>query len=180
MAIRTCVRRFCLFAAVVIGLTGTAHVSAAEPSTDAEQPATAGIDVSRLPAGWSLVGDELWWEGGAIRSSIEPLDEAALPCPTGYLCLYSDADLQGYRFASSIVGRHIYLTQYAMDSDYTWNDKVSSWVNRRGLDAAWFYHTDQPDPNRCMGVGTGQEHLRTEDNDQMSRFYIFNTTTACP
>jgi hypothetical protein len=176
MRFRGIVRGLCLSAAVMVGLTGAAHAS---PSSDAERLAAAGFDVSRLPAGWSLVGNELWWEGGAIRTTIEPVDEDVLPCPDGYLCLYQDQDLGGARFATSLTNRWFYLTNYIMDPHHTWNDQVSSWRNNRSTDGIWYYHNDNPNPHRCMNAESGIEHMGEPDNDEMSRFYTYNSPSSC-
>lgn len=88
--------------------------------------------------------------------------------------MLQDADITGNAWAFRATGSYYYMP------DYGFNDKLSSWLNERGLDARWYYNVSGvPNPNRCMGVGGRREHLPKEDNDQMSALYIYNSSTVC-
>jgi hypothetical protein len=99
----------------------------------------------------------------------------AFVCDSGYVCLYVDGDFLGNLLEiRSPINTYLYMPNYGF------NDLMSSWINKRGLDARWYYHTSgTPNPNRCMPSGTHDEHLPVADNDQMSTLYIYNSTTVC-
>jgi len=173
-------RGFCLAACLVAGLVTWAPAASAGPapsgqparSADVARLAAAGIAAAQLRPGWSIVGDKIWWDGGNIKRSITP---TAFICDTGYVCLFEHADLLG-----SLLEIRSPINTYLYMPNYGFNDVMSSWQNKRGLDARWYYHTGGvPNPNRCMPYPGGQEHLTSADNDQMSTLYIYNSTTVC-
>jgi hypothetical protein len=73
----------CVAVSVLVGLLLVAPSASA--TTDAARLAAAGIDASVLAPGWSIVGDEIWWEDGQVRRSI---GDTELACRAGYVCAY--------------------------------------------------------------------------------------------
>ncbi|MFD8500755.1 peptidase inhibitor family I36 protein [Amycolatopsis sp. NPDC059657] len=180
MNVRNVFRGFCVAVTAVLGLTVMAPSSMASPSDTAKLTA-AGFDVETLKPGWSLVGDELWWDNGAVRQTIEPSAEAA-GCPAGYVCFFSGPDLTGYGIAFATKGKFIFLPEYQMVGSTSWNDQMSSWINATGFDARWYFNVSTPNTIRCMdgshGV-SGKEHLPAADDNQASALYIYTRTTVC-
>jgi hypothetical protein len=165
--------KFGLLLCAITGLVLLAPASATAGPTpsDIERLQAAGINVSQLNAGWSVVGDQIWWDGGNIKRSIAP---TAFICDSGYVCLYEDGDVLG-----SLLEIRLPINTYLYMPNYGFNDRMSSWINKRGLDARWYYTSGTPNPNRCMFYPGSDEHLPLADNDQMSTLYIYNSTTVC-
>lgn len=63
---------------LVAGLVVSAPVSSAGPA-GAARLAAAGLDAGTLKPGWTLVGDEIWWDGGDVRHPLSITSE----CPSG-------------------------------------------------------------------------------------------------
>jgi hypothetical protein len=163
-------RGLCVAVSVLAGILVAAPASVA--ATDTARLAAEGIDSSELAPGWSIVGDEIWWDDGEVRRSLG--DAELAPCPTGYLCLYADADLLGDRWVTSRTNVYHYLAPYG------WHNRVSSWVNRTATDARWWYYeSGSPNPYRCMNPGTGEEHMSAADNDQMSTVHLYTSAAIC-
>jgi hypothetical protein len=162
-------RGLCVALAVVVGALVAAPASSA--TTDAARLAAAGIDVGAIAPGWSIVGDEVWWDGGQIRRTLD--DAADYPCSAGWLCIYRDANFKGYMFVAQDPGEYLYL------ADYGFNDQASSWINRRSADGRWWYHEKgQPNPYRCINSQATMGNLNS-DNDQMSTVVLYTSPSVC-
>lgn len=162
-------QRLCVAVSVLVGLLLVAPSASA--TTDAARLAAAGIDASVLAPGWSIVGDEIWWEDGQVRRSI---GDTELECRAGYVCAYEHQDLGGSWFTAAATNKYYYLVNYG------WNDRASSWINRTSSDARWWYHeSGSPNPYRCMNAGSSQEHMSAADNDQMSTLVMYTSATVC-
>lgn len=166
-------RALCVAAGVVVGIVVAAPSSSAatQAAMDTARLAAAGVDVDELRPGWSLVGDEVWWDGGDVRRMLAP-DQA---CPVHQMCVYSEPDLKGQALAFSAAGFYYYMPEYGF------NDTMESWVNTSPYrDARWYYHVGgTSNPSRCMGAGLGREHLPAADDNQMSTVYLYYNATAC-
>ncbi|MGH8573702.1 MAG: hypothetical protein ACREX8_14185, partial [Gammaproteobacteria bacterium] len=68
MRIRSILRGLAVCACVIAGVIALAPASSAAPSgsADAARLAAAGIDVSTLRPGWSVVGDFVSWDHGDV------------------------------------------------------------------------------------------------------------------
>jgi hypothetical protein len=106
-------------------------------------------------------------------------------CSSGQVCLWEDANYEGQR---------VVLTQCDIDGDgncdwsnlspYLFNDKMSSWKNRRTADAKWAWDSNGGGTLRCMNAGSQNPDLPdnifgTGDNDEASSLKIFKTSTQC-
>ena len=93
-------------------------------------------------------------------------------CPAGWLCLWEHSNYAGRMLKFRDAGYWQNLTNYGF------NDKMSSWRNRRGLDAEWSYHTGGGGTQRCMDNGAASSSLGG-DNDEASAIRIYNSTAIC-
>jgi hypothetical protein len=167
--------------AATFGLTAglTTAVASASTATGADLLAANGVDVASLAPGWTMENDRVIWDGGAVILSIQTHGLAA--CDSGYVCLYeadnyNDAPVdQNKRMLqfNNLRGRNM--------SSYGFNDQMSSWYNRRGLDAIWFYNDNQQPAGtgRCMQAGGRSSRVGEPDNDELSSLWIYSTATAC-
>ena len=174
MSIRTILRTLSVAACVVAAAVTTTGLASASGPLD--RFAAAGIDVDHLAPGWTVSGDRLEWGGGdgdvGILTTGVTLGSST--CPSGYVCLFADDDLQGSMWYSNDRNRYHYM------STLSWNNVMSSWYNRSGYDARWYFNTSgTPNPNYCMGAGLRCEHPAPGQNDQASAVYIYSTSTAC-
>jgi hypothetical protein len=153
--------------------------ASASPAADASVLAANGVDVASLAPGWTLHGDRVVWNDGAVVLSVQTHGLAA--CDSGYVCLYEadnyndapvDHNKRMLQF-NNLGGRNM--------SSYGFNDRMSSWYNRRGLDAVWFYHDNQQPAGsgRCMQAGGRSARVGEPDNDELSSLWIYSTATAC-
>lgn len=162
-------------AALSTGVVGQASASDTRSATLARF-AAAGVNIDRLEPGWTVAGNDIQWDGGDTGMTILGtfVDFSGGPCPSGYVCLFARADLLGVMWYSSVRG------QYLNMGDLGFNDVMSSWQNRSGYDARWYFHTGgTPNPNYCMGSGLRQEHLWPSQDDQASTVYIYSSSTVC-
>lgn len=164
-------------AALALPMTATA-VAPTEvkgPSAAAVQAVTAaGITVSQLAPGWTVKGEEIVWPDGTMASLGAMAYE---DCASGYLCFWEN---QGYG------GRRLQFLDTGLRSsmaDFSFNDQMSSWRNRRGLDARWYYNTGGDGTSRCITSGAANSDVGAGglnfDNDEMSSFRIYGNATSC-
>lgn len=169
MKARAVWRGLCVALTVVVGALLAAPASSA--TTDVARLASAGMDAEALAPGWSIVGDQVWWDGGQIRRTLDAADDYV--CSAGWLCIYKDANFKGYMFVAQDPGDYINL------ADYGFNDQASSWINRRQADGRWWYHeSGQPNPYRCINSLATLGNLGS-DNDQMSTFVVYASASVC-
>lgn len=160
-------------AGLAVGATGA---NAEDPTTaTVSQLTAAGIDVAQLAPGWTVVDDEIVWGNGDVIATIGPA--AYDSCDSGYLCFFAD---------KSYNGRMLQFRDTGLRSDmrdYSFNDQMSSWRSRRGLDARWYYDAGGSGTSRCIesltansDVGSG---IWNTDNDEMTSFRIYSNDTSC-
>lgn len=175
-------KRFAVIAAAGAMLMAlTASPAQAAPS-GAAFLASHGIDAAKLAPGWTVQGGSVVWNGGDVIMT--PAVYGLSACSSGYVCLYEtdnyntgpydhDKRMLQYR---GLGGDHNV-------EDYGFEDKMSSWYNRRGYDARWFYDEYYDGTNHgisyCMNTGAKAPKLALKDNDQLSSLYIYGRTTAC-
>lgn len=163
-------------AATVAASTVVGSSASADPSAAVlERFAQAGVDVSQLEPGWSVVGDEIQWDGGDTGMTIltTAVDFSGGPCPSGYVCLFQHADLLGVMWYSNDRARYLSLSALGF------NDVTSSWYNRTGYDAIWYVNGPATHPWYCMAPGDAEEHMASHLNDKASTVYIYNSSTVC-
>jgi hypothetical protein len=182
MKVRNAYRVLVVSLCVMLGLVATVPAFAAQSAPS--RIAAAGIDISKYKSGWTLVGDELQWDNGTVVMPLEP--QLISECPSGWVCLFANAHFDdwnqdgrddGARMAKfSATGRWLDM------ADWNFNDQMSSWYNRRGLDARWYVNAwpQNPPPAYCMNPGaTGTYDYGDSRNDKMSMLWIYTTTTVC-
>jgi hypothetical protein len=167
---------------VALGLAMPAPVSAA-PS-DVARLAAVGIDISKYKPGWKIVGNEVHWDSDQVVLSMEPM--LIGECPSGWVCLFENAHFDDWNLDGiddgarmlrfSATGRWIKM------SDWNFNDKMSSWYNRRGYDARWYHNAwpQDPLPAICMDAGGRDSYSYGEfNNDKMSMLWIYTSSAVC-
>jgi len=169
-------RRVAVVCIAIVALAMGQGVAHATPgSGGAARLATAGIDSAQLAPGWELVGDELVWDGGAVRASIVPMGIGE--CDSGYTCVWEHINFNGrilqFRAAGLRSDMH----------DYTFDDKMSSWYNRNSRDARWYNEPNGGGVSRCMNNGSRNANLGIgspfDDGDKMSSLRIYSNSTSC-
>lgn len=94
-------------------------------------------------------------------------------CPSGWVCLWSDASFTGRLLRWSNPGTRVNL------SDIGLNDQMTSWANRGPYDARWFYNPNSSGTTRCMNPGTSNANVGTTDNDKASSLAVYTDSVAC-
>lgn len=134
----------------------------------------AGIAVNELKPGWTVKGEEIVWPDGTMASLVPMAYE---DCASGYLCFWTDKSYGGRRLQFLDTGLRSNM------ADYSFNDQMSSWRNRRGLDARWYYDTSGNGTSRCITSGAANSDVGAGglnfDNDEMSSFRIYGNATTC-
>lgn len=164
-------------AALAVPMSATA-VAPAEPQVpDAaaiQAVEAAGIAVSELKPGWSVKGQEIVWPDGTM-ASLGPM--AYEDCAATYVCFWEGKDYTGRRLQFHDTGLRSDMR------DYSFNDQMSSWRNRRGLDARWYYDYSGNGTSRCIESGTSNSDVGSGafnfDNDEMSSFRIYGNDSSC-
>jgi len=161
-------------AAMVTGTQSPAS-SASDKPTPAQRIAAAGVDPDKLPAGWTLVGNEIVWGNNDVMLSLEPM--AYSDCSDTYLCFWEDKDFTGRRLQFHDVGLRGDMR------DYSFDDMMSSWRNRKVRDARWYYDREGTGTSRCIENGASTSDVGAgfwnNDNDEMSSFRIYSSGSVC-
>ncbi|WP_340681455.1 peptidase inhibitor family I36 protein [Amycolatopsis coloradensis] len=156
-----------------LGAAAIATALVATPASAATDEAaalkSAGVDTAKLAPGWKVVGDQIVWNGGETTLSLSP--SAASNCQANYVCLYEHRDFGGRRLQFRDPGLKNLV-------DYGFNDQMSSWHNRRGVDARWYYNIGSG-TSRCMQAGARSSYVGNADNDQASSLRIYTSASAC-
>ena len=131
----------------------------------------AHLEAANLAPGWEATGDRVVWGDGAViltlRSSL-----GIGNCFANYVCVWDHAN-----FGNPILQFRDPGT-YNLTS-YGFNDRMSSWYNRKSVDAHWYYDVNRGGQARCMNAGTKSSYVDGTDNDKMSSLYIYTTSNAC-
>jgi hypothetical protein len=139
-----------------------------------------------LPPGANVVDDDTvsFGNGAMILDVVASLGTDGV-CPTGNVCLWADADYEGPRLMLSLCD---------VDGDGTcdwvnlgphgFNDTMTSWKNRKTVDAKWAWDANGDGTVRCMNAGSQNAELAdnvwgTGDNDEASSMKIFKSGTQC-
>jgi hypothetical protein len=170
--IRAILRTLSVTACVVAAAALTTGQASAANTLD--RFTAAGVQIDQLAPGWTVAGDRLQWAGGDVSILTTGVDLGGGPCPSGYVCMFENDDLQGTMWYSNDRNRYHYM------SNLGFNNVMSSWQNRSSYDARWYFNTSgTPNPNYCMGSGLRSEHPAPGQNDQASAVYIYSSSTVC-
>ena len=139
-----------------------------------------------LPPGARVVdSDTVSFAGGTIGLDVVASAPTDGNCPSGLVCLWENANYTGAR-----------LTASACDIDgdgtcdwqnlapFNFNDVMTSWKNRKSVDAKWAWDANGGGTVRCMNAGAQNPQLPdniwgTGDNDEASSIKIFKSSTQC-
>jgi hypothetical protein len=101
-------------------------------------------------------------------------------CPSGWVCLWEHADFGG---------RMLQFSQCDVNGDgtcdwqnltaYNFNDQMSSWRNRKSVDAHWAYATNGGGTRRCMESQSSSNWVGAVDNDEASSLIIRKNDGWC-
>lgn len=142
-------------------------------------PLIARMFPDGLPAGTQIVNSHTISFGhGAAFADLAPIGRA--PCPSGYVCLYKDAQYLGQQVGFS-------ACDYDGDGVCDWvnlilfsfNDAMSSWRNMKTVDAKWSFNAGGGGTQRCMNSGSQNPQLTGSNNDQASAIKVFTSSAAC-
>ncbi|NHC16335.1 peptidase inhibitor family I36 protein [Motilibacter deserti] len=95
-------------------------------------------------------------------------------CPNNYVCLFEDPSWGG-----RIVRWYVANTAISDLGIYTFNDRMSSWVNNSPYDARWFYNGSYGGTTRCMNAESGSAASLGGDDNEASSFRIYTDAVAC-
>ncbi|MFE6613120.1 peptidase inhibitor family I36 protein [Amycolatopsis sp. NPDC057786] len=161
------------FVSAAMGAAAIATALVATPASAATDGAAtlkaAGIDTAKFAPGWKVAGDEVVWNGGETTLSLSPM--APGDCAANYVCLWENRDFTGRRLQFRDPGLKNLV-------DYGFNDQMSSWYNRRGVDARWYYNIGGG-TSRCMQAGARSAYVGNGDNDQATSLRIYTSASAC-
>jgi hypothetical protein len=152
----------------------------ARAQADALPPAIARLFPLGLPAGTQVVdAHTISFGHGAAFADLAPT-RAPAPCPSGYVCLYEDAQYLGRQVSFS-------ACDYNGDGVCDWvnlilfsfNDAMSSWKNMKTADAKWSFNAGGGGTQRCMNSNSQNPQLSGANNDQASAIKVFTSSTAC-
>ena len=174
-------RKTVVLTSLLMFLVSAAH-SEASPRGNGLPSEIAKVFPLGLPPGATLEdGDTVSFAGGAI---VLDLVTNGI-CPSGFVCLWEDADYEGVRMMFSLCD---------IDGDGTcdwvnlgplaFNDTMTSWKNRKTVDAKWAWDNGGGGTVRCMNAGSQNPELAdniwgTGDNDEASSVKIFKSGTQC-
>lgn len=127
-----------------------------------------------------LVGATVMFLAGSVTAGSATAaadDDDWQKCPGGYVCFFQDADWEGAMLALG-PARLYNLTRYNMDGRFDWSDQPSSWVNRRSVDARWWFHINARGTSGCMASGARDNWVDTA-NDEISSIRIYGSKGHC-
>jgi hypothetical protein len=125
-----------------------------------------------LPAGGVAVdANTVSFDGGKVLLQLGP--NSFDSCPSTWVCLWHDSN-----YAGRMLQFHDITTYWQNLTDYGFNDEMSSWRNRKAVDAKWSYDVGGGGTQRCMDAGASASSLGG-DNDEASAIRIFGSSTIC-
>ena len=165
----------------------SATSSQADPRGSGLPSEIARVFPQGLPPGATVYdADTVLFAGGAVLLDVAPGAPTNGVCSSGQVCLWENANYEGQR---------VILTQCDTDGDgncdwsnlgplQDFNDMMSSWKNRKTVDAKWAWDSNGGGTIRCMNAGSQNPDLPdnifgTGDNDEASSVKIFKTSTQC-
>ncbi|WP_163508099.1 peptidase inhibitor family I36 protein [Fodinicola acaciae] len=163
--------------ALTAALSTTATPAAAAAPAGESFLAAHGINPATLAPGWKVDGQRVVWDNGSVILS--PAVYGLSACDPGYVCLYETDNYNTGPYDHNKRMLQFNTIGYRNMYTYGFNDQMSSWYNRRGLDARWYYDDNKGGTSRCMGAGAKVAVVGAADNDKLSSLLIYSTSTAC-
>jgi hypothetical protein len=165
----------------------SAAPSDANPRGSGLPPEVANVFPQGLPPGARLVdADTVSFGYGAIVLDLAgpgSLTDGA--CSAGFVCLWEDANYAGFRVILSLCDEDGDGTcDWVNLGPLAFNDMMTSWKNRKSVDAKWAWDSNGGGTVRCMNAGSQNPELAdniwgTGDNDEASSVKIFKSGTQC-
>jgi hypothetical protein len=153
---------------------------------DGLPPQVAKVFPLGLPPGATLVdSDTVAFAGGSVKLDVVASAATNSACASGLVCLWEDANYSGTR---------VTLSACDVDGDGAcdwvnlgpmgFNDTMTSWKNRKTVDAKWAWDANGGGTVRCMNAGSQNPELDDDifgngDNDEASSVKIFKNATTC-
>jgi peptidase inhibitor family I36 len=164
----------------------SATSSQADPRGSGLPSEIARVFPQGLPPGATVYdADTVAFSGGAILLDVDPGLPTDGVCLSGWVCLWEDANYEGLRVMFSLCDTDADGTcDWVNLSSVGFNDKMTSWKNRKNVDAKWAWDNNGGGTVRCMNAGSQNPELQdnifgTGDNDEASSVKIFKTSTQC-
>ena len=174
-------RKFIVMLSIAtIAWTAISIGSAAASDTPRLSPVLAPLFPHGLPPGATMVGaGRVILAGGHIIIDAPSVGTDGV-CTTGYVCLWRDAQYLNTRVMTNVC-------DFTGDGQCDWqnlilvsfNDVMSSWMNRMTVDAKWSFNAGGGGTQRCMNAGSQNPQLSAGNNDQASAVKIFMSSAAC-
>lgn len=142
-------------------------------------PLAAGASSKRLPKGAVAIDeDTLAFRGGRVVLELGPA--AFDDCPAYWVCLWENLDFGG---------RMLRFSQCDIDGDgqcdwqnlspFGFSDEMSSWRNRKAVDAQWAYGSGGAGTRRCMDSFSSLAWVGVIDNDKASSVIVRSGDGTC-
>lgn len=132
-----------------------------------------------LAASIAMATAAMWWAPAVIA------EDDSSQCDNGWVCLFENDDWNH----PNGDGRVVQFRQCDVAGDsacdwqslvpYDFNDRMTSWRNKKADDARWDWHSDGSGADRCMESETRLSHVGATDNDQASAIKVFNRDDVC-
>lgn len=144
----------------------------AVPSRSLAAIALLALSLPLLGAGSPLAAEPGTAE--SVRNRVVPTMQAeATSCPADWVCVWEHAD-----FAGTMVQVHD-CCGWLNFSDVGFNNMMSSWRNRKGVDAKVAENADGGGDRLCLNNGASDSWVGSAWNDRASSIKIFASSTAC-
>lgn len=125
------------------------------------------------PAAPSRAGDAS--SGSVLLQGGEPIVQplAANDCPVDYVCLWQDQDFNGARV------QYLSCCAWYNLADVGFNNMMSSWRNRKSVDAKVAENADGNGERLCLNNGGQNASVSAAWDNRASSVKIFSGSGAC-
>ncbi|GAB3885948.1 peptidase inhibitor family I36 protein [Kibdelosporangium lantanae] len=155
---------------------GTITLTRADNST-VTLPWQAGPDGSFYAVDPLKKGRSSGIENAAVR--LRPPSLSGQPCLTDSVCIYQDANWQGWVLEFDAGGGTGHLGYYGCDchsthhpdSDGTWSDQMSSWQNNTNLNYCWSFDSGAQGERHLMARGEAVNAVTAHENDEATSVF---------
>ncbi|HEY9824298.1 MAG TPA: peptidase inhibitor family I36 protein [Stenomitos sp.] len=103
-----------------------------------------------------------------------PTSKSASDCPSGKVCLFRDANYTGPFYYFSVGSANFTqlpcaaCTNGVHGNDGTFNNQMTSWINRSSSRFCWYVRTQYGGTPRVMNTGTSNPNVGAANNDLAS------------
>jgi len=179
-------KRLLVMVLAVLGVVAFLPASAtASPTAPADlRMAAAGIDVATLRPGYTVSGNEVSWDNGDVRmlfgreqTGFGPTD--IYDCPLGAVCLFENSNFDDQNHDGVRDGKRIIILRGRSTWQdmrwYSFDNKMSSWVNRLSTSRWYENFLPNPTPSYCMPMDWAYDVpvYAPQVNDMMSMLWIY-------